>query len=62
MSGIFAMIQSRFTKKNDDFASKVLTRYSNQKGISAFSIQLFKSENADTINARFEKTKLKVVE
>lgn len=62
MSKIYLLIQSCFTKKNDDFASKVLVRYSNQKGISTFSSQLFKSENADTINARFEKTKLKVIE
>ncbi|ELU8559322.1 hypothetical protein EA004_19430 [Vibrio anguillarum] len=62
MSKIYLLIQSCFTKKNDDFASKVLVRYSSQKGISTFSSQLFKSENADTINARFEKTKLKVIE
>ncbi|WP_318516593.1 hypothetical protein [Photobacterium leiognathi] len=62
MSKFYLLIQSCFTKKKADFASKVLVRYSNQKGISTFSSQLFNSENADTINARFEKTKLKVIE
>lgn len=59
MNDFFKEIKCRFTRKDNDFMAKVLIRYSSQRGISTFSSQLFKSENADTINARFEKTKQK---
>lgn len=67
MSKIIFIIRGYFSKKNDDFssddfASKVLFRYSSQKGVSDFSRQLFKSEDSESINARFAKTKLKVID
>lgn len=43
--------------KKGDFASKVLSRYSSKKAIGAFARDLFRSENAESINARFAKAK-----
>ncbi len=60
MSKLITIIQSYFVKNNDDFAAKVLVRYSTQKSVSAFSRELFQKENAETINARFEQTKIRI--
>lgn len=48
--------------RNNDFASKVLVRYSSNKSVSSFAKQLFNSEDAESINARFKKAKLKAAE
>jgi hypothetical protein len=43
--------------KKGDFASKVLNRYSSKKAVGLFARELFRCENAESINARFAKAK-----
>lgn len=45
-----------FGKKND-FTSRVLHRYSSNKPVSSFARDLFRSEDAESLNARFAKAK-----
>jgi hypothetical protein len=52
MSNLLKMIG-----KKDDFASKVLSRYSANKAVGSFARDLFRSEDADSINARFARAK-----
>lgn len=40
-----------------DFAAKVLNRYSSKKAVGSFARDLFRSESAESINARFAKAK-----
>jgi hypothetical protein len=40
-----------------DFASKVLSRYRAKKAVSSFARDLFRSEDAESINARFARAK-----
>lgn len=43
-----------------DFAAKVLDRYSSKKAVSTFARDLFRGEDAASINERFAKAKRKV--
>lgn len=53
-------IKSLGFRRKTDFTTRVLKRYSAGKPVSAFARTLFIGENADSINARFEKALHKV--
>ncbi|WLG46426.1 hypothetical protein [Pseudomonas sp. FP1740] len=57
MTGLFKALRSN-TK--GDFTSKVLDRYSSKKAVSTFARDLFRSEDAASINERFAKAKRNV--
>lgn len=48
------------TDSKSDFAAKVLDRYSSKKAVSTFARDLFRTEDAASINERFAKAKRKV--
>ncbi|MFJ4588099.1 MULTISPECIES: hypothetical protein [Pseudomonas] len=57
MTGLLKALRSN-TKA--DFTSKVLDRYSSKKAVSTFARNLFRSEDAASINERFAKAKRNV--
>lgn len=59
MTGLITVFNSNSKK---DFAAKVLDRYSSKKAVGSFARELFRTEDAKSINERFAKAKRKVSE
>lgn len=59
MRKLLTVVRRVLRKNKGDFASRVLVRYSTQKTVSVFCMQLFKSESEESINKRFKKTNIK---
>lgn len=57
MTGLIKAFRSN---SKSDFAAKVLSRYSSKKAVSSFARDLFRSEDAASINERFAKAKRNV--
>lgn len=57
MTGLIKAFRS--TSKSD-FAAKVLDRYSSRKAVGSFARELFRTEDAASINNRFAKAQRKI--
>lgn len=54
------LIKAFSSNSKSDFAAKVLDRYSSKKAVGSFARELFRTEDAASINERFAKAKRKV--
>lgn len=55
-----SLIKAPRSDSKSDFAAKVLDRYSSKKAVGTFARDLFRAEDAASINERFAKAKRKV--
>jgi hypothetical protein len=54
------LIKAFSSNSQTEFAAKVLHRYSSKKTVGSFARELFRTEDAASINERFAKAKRKV--
>lgn len=54
------LIKASRSDSKSDFAARVLDRYSSKKAVSTFARELFRTEDAASINERFAKAKRNV--
>lgn len=55
------LIKALRSSNKRDFATKVLKRYSSKQAVGSFARELFRTEDANSINERFAKAKRNVL-